>query len=63
MSAGKYDLIISLHDNEYNSLDFYKTLYFTGKPGVQFRVTLTAFAMDSTGSDTGTVTSYVVTCN
>lgn len=47
---------------EYNSYDFFKTLYFTGKPGVQYRITVTAFAMDSTGFDTGKVTSCVVTC-
>lgn len=48
---------------QYDTVDYYDTLYFTGVAGVQYRVTVTAFAMNSTGSDTGTVTSYVVTCN
>ena len=36
--------------------------YFTGEPGVKYRVTLKAYASDSTGSDTGTGTSLSATC-
>lgn len=36
--------------------------YFTGTPGVEYRVTLTAFAMNASGSDTGDATSVTVTC-
>lgn len=47
---------------EYNSYDYVNQFYFAGTPGNQYRVTITAFAMDGTGSDTGTVTSVVRTC-
>lgn len=47
---------------EYDSLDYFNTLYFTGEAGVQYRVTVTVFAQNSTGHDTGDVTSYTVTC-
>ena len=36
--------------------------YFTGTPGVKYRVTLKAYARNSSGSDTGTGTSLSVTC-
>lgn len=47
---------------EYNSIDYFDVIYFTGTPGVQYRVTVTAFAMNSTGFDTGKVVSSVITC-
>lgn len=47
---------------KYDSNSFYKTLYFTGTPGVQYRVTITALATNSTGRGTKILTSLVVTC-
>ena len=35
---------------------------FTGIPGVKYRVTMTAYAQDSQGSDTSSATSNEVTC-
>lgn len=42
---------------EYNSRDFVGTTYFQGTPGVSYRVTLTVYARNSKGSDTGYITS------
>lgn len=47
---------------EYNSRDFVGTTYFQGTPGVSYRVTLTVYARNSKGSDTGYITSYTVIC-
>lgn len=47
---------------DYDSRDYIATTYFTGTPGVSYRVTLTAYAKNSSGSDTGYVTSPVVVC-
>ena len=47
---------------EYNSRDFVGTTYFQGTPGVSYRVTLTVYARNSKGSDTGYITSYTVVC-
>lgn len=47
---------------DYDSRDYIATTYFTGTPGVSYRVTLTAYAKKGTGSDTGYVTSPTVVC-
>lgn len=47
---------------QYNTDNYLDTVYFTGTQGVQYRVTITAYARNSSGSDTGKVTSYIVTC-
>ena len=46
----------------YNTASYFHSIDYYGEPGVQYRVTMVAYARDSTGSDTGEVTSYVVTC-
>lgn len=45
-----------------NSYDYADDYSFYGTPGRQYRVTITAYARKNGGSDTGTVTSPVVTC-
>lgn len=45
-----------------NTASYFHSIDYYGEPGVQYRVTMVAYARDSTGSDTGEVTSYVVTC-
>ena len=47
---------------ETNSRDYVGSYSFYGTPGRQYRVTITAYARKGSGSDTGTVTSPVVTC-
>lgn len=47
---------------DYDSRDFMGTTYFQGTPSVLYRVTLTVYAGNSTGHDTGYITSYAVTC-
>lgn len=47
---------------DYNTWDYVGTTYFQGTPGVSYRVTLTVFARNSQGSDTGYITSYTVVC-
>ena len=47
---------------DYNMYGHSGFAYFDGTPGVKYRVTLLAYASDSTGSDTGTVTSATITC-
>lgn len=46
----------------YNTASYFHSIDYYGEAGVQYRVTMTALAQDDTGSDTGEVTSYVVTC-
>ena len=43
---------------DYNTWDYVGTTYFQGTPGVSYRVTLTVYARNSKGSDTGYITSY-----
>lgn len=60
-----YETILGIEHPEfyaYNALGHSGYAYFTGKPGVEYRVTLQAYAGDSTGSDTGTITSFSETC-
>ena len=47
---------------DYNTWDYVGTTYFQGTPGVSYRVTLTVYARNSKGSDTGYITSYTVVC-
>lgn len=47
---------------DYNSQDYVGNAYFYGTPGVSYRVTLTVYARNSKGSDTGYITSYTVVC-
>lgn len=47
----------------YNTISYLGEYYFNGTAGVQYRVTMTAYARNSTGSDTGQVTSAAVTCH
>ena len=46
----------------YNTAGHAGFAYFDGTPGVKYRVTLKAYALNSSGSDTGTGTSLSVTC-
>lgn len=46
----------------YDSADYFYGISFYGEAGISYRVTMTAYAKDSTGFDTGEVTSYTVTC-
>ena len=47
---------------DYDSYDYFHTLYFDGVPGRYYRVTLTVYAGDSTGHDTGWITSPTTRC-
>lgn len=60
-----YDSLYSSEHPEfidYNSWDYVGTTYFEGTPGVSYRVTLTVYARNSQGYDTGYITSYTVVC-
>lgn len=46
----------------YNTAGHAGFAYFNGTPGVKYRVTLKAYALNSSGSDTGTGTSLSATC-
>lgn len=46
----------------YNSQDYVGNAYFTGTPGMSYRVTLTVYARRGSGFDTGSITSYTVVC-
>lgn len=48
---------------QYNTLNYVNTISFYGTQGVQYRVTLTVYAGKGSGSDSATVSSYVITCN
>ena len=49
-------------DYGYNTAGHSGFAYFDGTPGVKYRVTLKAYASNSSGSDTGYGTSQSVTC-
>ena len=64
-----YDRTISHEDDGYehmmtsNAAGYAAAVYFTGTVGVEYRATVTVYAGDSTGSDTGDVTTEVnATC-
>lgn len=48
---------------QYDTVFYAGNIYFTGTQGVQYRVTLTVYSGKDGGYDTGTITSYTVTCN
>lgn len=61
----EYDTLFGIENPDfymYDTASYLGSYEFYGEPGVQYRATMTAFAQDSTGYDTGDVTSYVVTC-
>lgn len=47
---------------DYNSRDYVGSTSFYGTAGISYRVTLTVYARNSRGSDTGYITSYTVVC-
>lgn len=47
---------------DYDSWDYFHTIYFYGTPGVSYRVTLTVYAEKDGGWDTGYVSSFAATC-
>lgn len=47
---------------EYNSWDYFNTIYFEGTPGSIYRVVLTVYAEKNGGCDTGFVTSFEEVC-
>lgn len=47
---------------DYDSWDYFHTIYFYGTPGVSYRVTLTVYAEKGGGWDTGYVSSFAATC-
>jgi len=59
-------LTLAAVDNDdfygYNTAGHIGLAYFDGTPGVKYRVTLVAYARNSSGSDTGSVTSPAVYC-
>lgn len=61
-----YDTLLSAKNPDFlvnDDLGHAGVTYFEGTPGVEYRVTLEAFAMGyDGGSDTGTVTSQVAVC-
>lgn len=62
----EYDTLYGMDDPDtfydYNSFDYMRTIYFDGVVGRYYRVTITAHAVNSSGSDHGDVTSYTVRC-
>lgn len=46
----------------YDTASYLGSYSFYGEAGVQYRATMTAYAKDETGYDTGKITSYVITC-
>lgn len=62
----EYDTLLGIENPDfymYNTPSYLGSYSFYGEAGVQYRVTMIAFAQDSTGFDTGDVTSYVITCH
>ena len=62
----EYDTLYGMDDPDtfydYNSYDYLRTIYFDGVVGRYYRVSLIVFASNSSGSDTGEITSYTVRC-
>lgn len=62
----EYDTVYGiLHSDfyEYNDYSYLGEYYFNGVSGRQYRVTMTAYASNNTGWDTGIVMSGAVTCH
>jgi hypothetical protein len=60
-----YDTLYALYNPnfyQYDTTSYCDTISFYGTQGVQYRVTLTVYAGKGSGSDTGVLTSYTVTC-
>ena len=61
-----YDVLFGIENPDfymYNTASYLGGYSFYGTAGVQYRATMTAYAQDSTGYDTGEeLTSYVITC-
>jgi len=60
-----YSIILGMTQPDfymYNTNAYIGEYIFTGTAGVQYRATITAYAKNSSGYDTGTVTSLAVTC-
>ena len=62
-----YDVLFGIENPDfymYNTASYLGGYSFYGTAGVQYRATMTAYAQDSTGYDTGEeLTSHVVTCS
>jgi hypothetical protein len=61
-----YDVIYGITQSDffaYNTFTYTGEYIFTGTAGVQYRATITAYAKNSSGYDTGNVTSLAVTCH
>lgn len=61
----EYDTVYGLFHSDfydYNNYTYLGEYFFNGIAGRQYRVTMTAYASNSTGSDTGSVMSGAVTC-
>lgn len=61
----EYDTVYGMYHSdfyEYNDFSYLGEYTFTGVAGRQYRVTMTAYAGNSTGADTGSVMSGAVTC-
>ena len=61
----EYDTVYGIYHSDfyaYNDYDYLGEYIFSGVAGRQYRVTMTAYARNSTGSDTGIVMSGAVTC-
>lgn len=61
----EYDTVYGIYHSdfyEYNDYTYLGEYVFNGVAGRQYRVTMTAYARNSTGSDIGQVMSGAVTC-
>ena len=61
----EYDTVYGIYHSDfyaYNDYTYLGEYIFTGTAGVQYRVTMTAYARNSSGSDTGFAYTGAVTC-
>lgn len=61
----EFDTVYGVNHSDfyaYNDVSYLGEYFFNGVAGRQYRVTMTAYARNSTGSDTGEVTSGAATC-
>ena len=61
----EYDTLVSAEHPDfymYNTASYLGSYSFYGEEGVQYRATMTAYAREGSGYDTGEITSHVVTC-
>jgi len=62
----EYDTVYGIYHSDfydYNTNSYLGEYFFNGVAGRQYRVTMTAYARDSTGSDTGVTYTGAVTCH